>query len=181
MTSGLSADDRRPQSRVAYLQTLPRGCFGVVSTPGVVPWLIRHGTHSPYNHTFITLGAGQIVEAEPGRVRISPIIKYAAAKHLAFSTGQTLTGEQHTQISAKARSLVGVEYNFATIADQALADLGWHWRWLIRVAADDHDLDCSQLVAVCGQAAGADEWLCGKSPDQVTPGDLGRLPGVLPA
>jgi hypothetical protein len=179
VTGGAPADGRPP--RLEYLAALGPGYYGLVRTPGEIPWLIRRATRSRYDHAFITLGDGQIAEAEPGHVRISPIVKYAAARTLAFSTGEQLTDVQRTAVAAKARSLAGAGYNFAAIAEQALADMGWQWRWLVRFAANDHDLDCSQLVAVSGVAAGVTQWLCGKQADQVTPGDLGRLPGVQPA
>jgi uncharacterized protein YycO len=178
VTTGTPADGRLPRTLV--LQNIGPGYFGVVGTGGFVPWLIRRGTRSRYDHAFVTLGGGQIVEAEPGNVRVGTLTEYATYTHLAFSTGQTLTDIQRTAIAAKARSLVGSEYNFASIAELALADVGWHWRWLIRSAADDHDLDCSQLVAVCGQAGGQDEWACGKPLAEVTPADLGRLPITQP-
>lgn len=178
MTSGTPADGRL--SRLELFQTIPAGYYGVVSTPGIVPWIIRRATRSPYDHAFITLGDGEIIEAEPGCVRRGLLTEYTGAAHLAFA-GQQLTEAQRAAVAAKARSLLGDRYNFAAIAEQAITDMGWHWRWLIRFAADDHDLDCSQLVAVCGLAVGADAWACGKQPDQVTPGDLGRLPGVQPA
>lgn len=167
-------------TRTEILHSIPAGCFGLAQTRGVVPWIIQHATKSPYDHAFITLGDGVIAEAVPGGVRISRIREYGACK-LAFSAGRDTTPAQRADIAAKARSLAGTGYNFAVIAEQIITGIGWQWRWLIRAAADDHDLDCAQLVAVCGIAAGVDSWACGKPADQVTPADLGRLPGVQPA
>jgi hypothetical protein len=173
--------DTPTSPRSDFLRSLGPGYFGVVGTGGVVPWLIRRGTRSAYNHAFITLGDSVIVQAMPGGVQMATIMQYDDCKNLAFSTGEDLTADQRTAIVTRARALTGDKYDFADIAEDALDDMHWHWRWLIRLAADTHELDCSQLVAVCGIAAGQDAWCCGKTPTAVTPGDLGRLPGVQPA
>lgn len=153
------------------------GQYGVVQTGGGIGRLIQLATHSWANHAFIVIDDGKIIEARPEGVAIKSIAEYNGAR-MAFST-DVLTDAQRAKVVETAQSFVGDGYGFLDIGALGLESLGWHWRWLFKLAgADKNVMICSQLVAMCGQAAGVD-WLCGKaSPVEVTPGDLAKRPGV---
>lgn len=155
------------------------GCYVCVRTGGLFGWIIRRATKSPYDHAAVVVDDGIVVEATPYDVRTSPLARYQGAQVCA-DTGEDLTPAQRAVITAKALSFIGAEYDWATIAVIGLGQLGLHWRILLRLTGGKRALICSQLVALCGQAAGLD-WQCGKaSPALVTPADLARRPGVAP-
>lgn len=155
------------------------GRYGVVRTRGFLGWVIRRATKSPYDHAFLFAGVGNLIEATPYDVRLAPVTGYTGAL-MAASTAEPMTAEQRAAVVAKALSYLGTEYGWDDLAVIALSELGLHWRLLIRAMGAQRALICSQLVAICGQAAGMD-WQCGKeSPALVTPADLARRAGVRP-
>lgn len=155
------------------------GNYGVVQTGGWIGRMIQRATHSWANHAFICLGEGKIIEAMPGGVQVGSLDEYRGAR-IAFNTGEEMSDTQRSAVVESAHRMVGEEYNFTDIGALGLQALGWTWRVAFKLAGADHDaVICSQLVALCGQAAGLD-WLCGKpSPLYVTPADLARRNGVL--
>lgn len=158
---------------------LEPGRYLCLKTSGFVPWVIREATRAEVNHAAIILPGGRVAEAEPQGVIISPLAKYASCYAVANAKERMWSAELEA-VWKKAESLVSVGYNFAAIGEDACAALGWHWRALLHLASADHKLDCSQMAAVCGEAAGLD-WRCGKSSYcEVTPGDLSRRAGVVP-
>lgn len=158
----------------------PAGTYGVVRTRGLIPWIIRAATKSPYDHAFIVVDdEGAIVEAEPGGARHNRIDDYEGHR-IALNLGETTTADQRRIIAQAATDAVGEPYNTLGIIDDGLESLGARWAWLAKYAAGDGEVLCSQLVAVCGRKAGLD-WLCGKAyPGEVTPADLARRPGMQP-
>lgn len=155
------------------------GLYGVVKTHGWVPWLIRRATHSQYDHAFVILEDGAIVEAEPGGSRLGHLSEYYGCQ-IAVNSGDEVTVQQRAAVAAAAKAMIGVPYDDLAIADDGLETLGVRWAWLARRADSNGELICSALVAKAGRAAGLD-WTCGK-PDfeQVTPADLARRPGMQP-
>jgi hypothetical protein len=103
---------------------------------------------------------------------------------MVFDTAERLTPEQRQRVCDKAQILLGTPYGWTDIVRLSLRCLGLQWQWLTKRADDERAMICSQLVAACGEYAGAD-WLCGReAPAAVTPGDLAdrmitfaRLPG----
>ena len=159
------------------MTVLEPGRYVCVSTPGFMAWLIRKVTKSSVNHAVLVTGPDEIIEATPHGVVRGTLSQYAGMYAVA-NTAETMTQEQRIAAVAFAETLVGDGYNILADADIGLEDLGWHWKFLMRVSRADRLLMCAQAVAVEGQAAGLD-WLCGKpSADQVAPGDLARRPGV---
>jgi hypothetical protein len=161
---------------------LEPGRFVVVRTGGWLAWIIRKATKSPYNHAFIVTGNGGIAEARPeGGVCAGQFSEYAGCL-AAANIGEPMTNAECGAVIAKAESLLGTPYNFPDLADLGLEALGWHWKWLIRICGADKMLICSQMVAMCGNAAVPPlPWLCGKSgAAEVRPSDLAALPGVEP-
>jgi hypothetical protein len=170
-------DLRSTRTRTSYP---PVGSYAVVRTRGLVPWLIRVATHSPYDHAFVLVDdRGGIIEAEPGGVQRNHIGQYLGCK-MAVNSAEAMTDAQRNTVAHEAEQLVGVAYNDLDIASLGLEALGWHWRWLAKVAAGDHKLICSALVALVGGKADLD-WNCGKTTAaEVTPADLAKRPGMQP-
>jgi uncharacterized protein YycO len=156
------------------------GRYVVVRTGGFPAWVIRRATHSPYNHAFIIVSdEGDIVEAQPGGVVKSHISRYKGCQ-AAWNEHENYLPDEAEAVAQKALSLVGVPYNDIDIVELGLESLGHPWNWLAKIAAGDGELICSQLVVVCGKA-GLMNWQCGKpTPADVTPGDLGRRPYMVP-
>lgn len=157
---------------------VPPGCYGVVRTSGFLAWVIRKATRSTYNHAFIYLGDGKLIEATPYGVRTASLTEYAGHQ-MAANTAETVTPAQRDAVVRKAVSCLGEEYNWPDLGVIGLEKLGLHWRILLHLSGGRHALICSQLVCIAGMAAGLDDWLCGEpGPSQVTPADLARRPTV---
>ena len=146
------------------------GDYGVVRTGGFFGKLIRLGTISRWNHAFIYVGNGMVVEANPTDVASSPISKYS---HIAWNKHEELTDEQRRFIVGFAIKAIGKPYNFLIILSIALRILGLKMfannRILHRMAQHDGYI-CSELVAEAYASVGIK--LFDKPADQVTPGDL---------
>lgn len=146
-----------------------RGDYGVVKTTGWIGFLIRLATMSRWNHTFIYLGAGMIVEANPRGVEVSPASKYP---QIAWNRHEDLTPEQRKKIVSHAHLLVGQRYSFSTIALLVLRIIGVKTlatKLLEKLAKKDGYI-CSELVAECYTKAGVN--LFKKEDYLVVPGDL---------
>lgn len=164
---------------VTFRRTPPAGVYGCVQTRGLLPWLIRATTRSWANHAFMSIGDGQIVEAEPGGVRIRDISEYAGCR-IEYNTAEPMTAEQRAAAAGFAENLRGEPYNWTADGVDGLAALGIRWRFLGRFAQARRSVMCSELVAEAGRAAGLD-WLCGQpDPGQVTPGMLARRIAARP-
>lgn len=140
---------------------------------------IHKFTKSPYAHAFMVTdaNAGEIVEATPGKgVAYSNIEKYLPYK-MVFST-TTLSDVQRQKTIECAKSQVGrYSYGFKDILYLAMYTQGIRWQWLEdEVLEEDHQTICSQSVAMCGQFAAVNAWLCGQPhPNLVWPGELASL------
>jgi Permuted papain-like amidase enzyme, YaeF/YiiX, C92 family len=144
------------------------GDYGVVSSNGFFAKLIRLGTVSRWNHAFIYIGDGQVVEANPTGVAISPVSKYPK---IAWNMHEGLSEEQRAKIVAYAKSTVGRPYNFGIIIMLAFRAIGVKIfpRSIINYLAKHDGYICSELVAEC--YAEADFPIC-QQPDLCNPGDL---------
>lgn len=146
------------------------GDFGVVKTDGFIGLLIRVGTTSRWNHAFIYIGEGNIVEANPTGVEISPVTKYP---HIAWNHHEEIDDQSRGKIVQLAKAEVGKPYAFIDIAALALRILGLRFvsdNWLWRKLASKRSWFCSELVSGCYRKAGIT--LVNKKDDLVTPGDL---------
>jgi uncharacterized protein YycO len=148
------------------------GDYIVVRTTGIVSTLICWITRSRYCHAAIVVEDGQLVEAEPGGVRIRPISEYNGCLMLANTTEPTLA-EDRAKIINFARSAIARPYAYDTDFVDGLEHLGLRWRLLSRLARGRKAVMCSQLVADAGVNAGLNGWQCGKATTaEVVPGDL---------
>ncbi|GAA2817092.1 hypothetical protein GCM10010441_47090 [Kitasatospora paracochleata] len=158
------------------------GDFAVVRMDGHVGRLIRFGQwlngdgFADYEHAFVYLGDGELVEAQPGGAELRPLSVYDGRPML-WSTGHyPLTAGQRDEIVAAARRYIGVPYSFTDYA--ALAAARFHLPVgfvLRRYVADTRHMICSQLVDQCYQDAGVRLFDDGRWPGYVTPADLAKL------
>ncbi len=146
------------------------GTYACVRTRGFYAWLIRKVTRSEYDHAFVICDSDQIIEAAPSGARWARLSDYAHQQILI--SADPMTDAQRIAVISRAVTLLGKPYGWTDIVRLALTAADIRWVWLTRRADNEQAIICSQLVAVCGQAAGID-WLCGReAPAAVTPGDL---------
>ena len=147
------------------------GDYGVIKTNGWMGWLIRVGTASRWNHAFIYIGHGQIVEANPKGVEISDVSKYDKVGEIAWNKHEELTMDQRLDIITRAEAFIGYSYGFASILVIALRALGLKiFPTLRKVAENENRVICSQLVAWSYSVAGIK--VSDKPHSMTTPGDL---------
>jgi uncharacterized protein YycO len=140
------------------------GDFGLVRIVGGVGRMIRVGQwllgdgFADFEHAFVYVGDGRIVEAQPGGARETGLADYEG-RPIVWSTGKVpVTGEQRAAIVAAAYSYLGVRVPLVR-----------------RFVADAGHMICSQLVDQCYQDAGVHLFADRRWPGDVTPGDLYRL------
>jgi uncharacterized protein YycO len=140
------------------------GDFGVVKMGGTGGKWIHIGQFAAgvlagndeskdYEHAFVYVGGGQIVEAEPGGAR-QVLVHY---DHILWSTGIIqLTLEQRMSIVEAAKKYVGTPYSavdYFAIAAQRL-HAGVLIPGLKTYVSSSKHMICSQLVDKCYQDAG---------------------------
>ncbi|MFF0389284.1 hypothetical protein ACFYS8_11380 [Kitasatospora sp. NPDC004615] len=163
--------------------TSPRpGDFAVVRMDGRTGRLIRIGQFlngdgfSDYEHAFVFVGDGHVVEAQPGGATLDPLGDYDGHPVL-WSTGRIpLTDDQRTAITTAARSYLGTPYSFTDYL--ALAAHRLHLPAgppLRKYVASTKHMICSQLVDQCYQDAGVHLFDDHRWPGYVTPADLANL------
>lgn len=146
------------------------GDYGVVKTNGWAARLIQFGTRSRWNHAFIYIGGGKLIEANPKGVAISPISKYPK---IAWNQHEELTDDQRKLIVKGAKHFDKAPYGFFDIGNLALRILGLKIlanTKLLEALAKRQGVICSELVSLAYKSAGID--LTGIPDHEVTPGDL---------
>jgi uncharacterized protein YycO len=146
------------------------GDYGVVKTNGFFGKLIRLGTMSRWNHCFIYIGDGKIVEADPKGVKISPVTDYPL---IAWNQHEVMSTMERQKVAQAAIALVGKPYSFLTIALLAFRILGVKALSNSRVMeymAQKEGYICSELVEECYDKA--EIVLVPKRDYLVVPGDL---------
>lgn len=160
------------------------GDFAVTTVRGQVGFLISLGEwlngsrFGHWDHAFVYVGDGQLVEAEPGGARLAGLDEYQG-RPIAWSTDKVqLTDEQRAAIVGAARSFIGVGYGWRDYAALAL----WHFRlripWARKVMASRSSMICSELCDFAYEAAGVHLFADGRQPGDVTPADLAALIGA---
>jgi uncharacterized protein YycO len=144
------------------------GDYGVVHTGGFFGKLIRLGTVSRWNHAFIYVGNGKIVEANPTGVALSSLNNYPL---VAWNQHEKLSEEERNAIVQHANMAVGRPYNFSIIIMLVLRALGVKIfpKKFTHYLANHNGYICSELVAECYDKAGFP--VCA-NPDVCNPGDL---------
>jgi len=146
------------------------GDYGCVQTNGVIGFLIQLGTLTKFNHAFIYVGDGQIIEATPRKgVILSPVDKYS---NIAWNQHEPKTDEQRAELVAEAKTHLGNKYSFIDYIAIILRMLRFNApEWLINRLDNSPDVICSQLVAAVYRACGY--IIDGEMPEfYVTPSDL---------
>lgn len=157
------------------------GDFAVTTVRGQVGFLISLGEwlngsrFGHWDHAFIYVGDGQLVEAEPGGARLAGLDEYAD-RPLAWSTGHVeLTDTQRTAIVAAARGYIGTGYSAADYFAIAAHRFRLPVPWLRRFVASSKHLICSALVDKVYQDAGVQLFRDSRWDGYVTPADLAAL------
>jgi hypothetical protein len=155
--------------------TIPQpGDFGLVSIPGGVGFLIRLGQwlngngFKNYEHAFVYMYNGKILEAMPGGALVSDASKYASVR---VST-VPLTVEQRKDIVDYAATLKDVPYSFLDYVAIALHRFHIPVPGLRKYIAGTGHLICSQLVDKCYQGAKVDLFKDERWNGYVTPAAL---------
>ncbi len=140
-------------------------------------WLNGDG-FADFEHAFVLVGGGELVEAEPGGARSAPLSEYDG-RSIRWSTGRLqLTDDQRTAIVAAARGYLGVPYSFLDYAALAAHRFRLPGNSLVKgYVADTRHQICSQLVDQCYRDAGVQLFHDGRWPGYVTPADLNGLLG----
>lgn len=159
---------------------LQPGDFGLTQIAGAGGVFVRFGQwlngdgFSEFEHAFLYLGDGQIIEAEPGGARITDLSEYADFT-VQWSSGIIpLTAGQRTAIVANARKYQGTPYSFLDYFALAARRLHLEPAEILlkeRVQDSEH-LICSQLVDQVYTDSGVHLFNDGRWPGDVTPGDL---------
>jgi hypothetical protein len=154
------------------------GDYAVVRTSGLVGWAIRVFTRSKWNHAFLYLGNGRIIESRAAGATIRELKEYGPQNLTAINWGDRIDEDTRHRIILFGEKLQGVPYGFLDIAVLAFACFGIRNRWIdARINRQDR-LICSQLVDKAYAAAGFQLFNDGRMPSEVTPGDLGERPQV---
>lgn len=144
------------------------GDYCVIQTHGWAAWWIRLVTRSRFNHAAIYIGGGQIIEANPAGVQVSPLSNYDG--YLMLRSDLHLDPARAAAVVQAAQAQLGLEYGWLDVLAIALSTIGIRTRKL-----DDPDSRfCSQLVMISEDAAGR-PYLTLKAANRVTPGDLALI------
>ena len=149
------------------------GDFGIIKSHGIAGFAIRLGTMSRWNHAFIYIGDGKIIEARP---KEGIVIKEASQyPKIAWNQHQGLTTQERIQIVEKAHSLLGRPYGFLDIAILGLRIIGFKFLGgkMLEKLALRQGIICSELVAICYNSAKVK--VLDKPEYLITPGDLAEV------
>ena len=146
------------------------GDYGCVATSGFVGFLIQLGTMTKFNHSFIYVGDGKIVEATPLHgVILSPVSKY---EDIAWNKGEAKSDEQRQNLVKEAFTHLGRRYSFLDYVAIILRMLRFQAPgWLTYKLSMTTSEICSELVARVYRKCGFS--IDGDKPDfYITPSDL---------
>jgi cell wall-associated NlpC family hydrolase len=157
------------------------GDIGVTSISGDVGKLISIGEwlngdkDDKYDHAFIYIGNGQVVEAEPGKqgAWIGNVSNYMDGRPLAFSTGKLDVDPVVSQkVVSESIKLVGTPYSFLDYFSIAAHRFHLPIPGLKKYISSHHHMICSQLVDYVYQQAGYQLFTDGRWNGYVTPADI---------
>jgi hypothetical protein len=150
------------------------GDIGLVAMGGVIRRTIRFGQwlngdgYADFQHAFMPVGDGKIMEAMPGGARMAELIRYKPEKILWLRCP-----EQYGEAVAQAAiSFHGVSYGFEDYGALALHRFHVPTPHLKRFIARRKSMICSQLVDAAAQIGGWHIFDDGRWSGYVTPGDL---------
>jgi cell wall-associated NlpC family hydrolase len=165
------------------IRNSPRpGDIGLVRIKGWVGWLIRilqwfNGDgFSQYEHAFIVLEDGMLIEAMPGGAQIVSLDEYAGEDVLYVSPAG-LTDADRQRICAEARKYEDVPYSFVDYAAIAAHRLHLPYPGLRVFVESSAHMICSQLVDQSYRDAGIKLFSDERWAGYVTPGSLNKRLG----
>jgi hypothetical protein len=150
------------------------GCTQITGNVGLLirlgQWLNGDG-FADYEHAFVYVGDGQIVEAEPGGARLASLTEYDT-RTIAWLH---CPDAHRTAVANAARALEGIPYSFLDYLTLALHR--FHvptplLRWYIHTT---RHLICSQLADRAASEGGWQIFDDGRWPGYVTPADLAAV------
>lgn len=155
------------------------GDFGLVPmAPGFVSRFIRVGQlfngdgFSDYEHAFVYVGNGRIVQAEPHGANMREF----TYENVLWSSGLiTLNDRQRDEITSAAMHYIGTPYSFLDYFAIASHRLHLSTPGLQGYVSSSKHMICSQLVDKCYEDAGVHLFTDGRWNGYVTPGMLAEL------
>jgi uncharacterized protein YycO len=163
---------------VALIVNTPQpGDIGLTSITGFVGGLIRVGQlcngdgWSHYEHAFIVLEDGMLIEAMPGGAQIVSLNEYDD-RDVLYVRPAGLTDADRKRVCEVARKFEGVEYSFVDYAAIAAHRLHLPIPGLRDFVADTGHMICSQLVDRAYAQAGIKLFSDSRWDGWVTPGAL---------
>ena len=152
------------------------GDFACVSIGGEGGRLIALGERlngdafTQYQHAFIYIGDGRIIQAEPGGAVSAPLGGYG---NIAWSSARwPLTAAQRVKVVAAATVRLGTPYSWLDYWAIGMHRLHVPAPGLKAFIASTRHMICSQLVDQCYADAGVHLFADGRWPGYVTPADL---------
>lgn len=153
------------------------GDIGCTTIEGDVGWLIRFGQwlngsgFANYEHCFVLINGGKIVEAEPGGARIADLTEYDPR-----TVAWVRCPDQYRQAVAQAaRSLVGTPYSFLDYLAFALHRFHIPAPRLRRYIQSSNHLICSALADRAAELGGWILFSDGRWDGYVDPADVAAL------
>lgn len=153
------------------------GDIGCTQIHGNVGALIRIGQwlngdgFANYEHCFVYIGDGQIVEAEPGGARVADLAEYDAR-----TIAWVRCPEQYRQpVAQAAKSLVGTPYSFLDYLAFALHRFHIPAPMLRRFIQSSKHLICSALADRAAELGGWILFSDGRWSGYVDPADVAAL------
>jgi hypothetical protein len=160
------------------IESLPRpGDIGLTSVRGPVGRLIQLGEalcgdgFTQFEHAFLVLPGGMLIEAQPGGAVIRPLSDYDG-RHVAYVAPAGMTDGQREAVCAAALKYVGVGYSFLDYAAIAAHRVHLPVPFLKRLVASSKHMLCSQLVDQSFQDGGCALFSDLRWPGYVVPADL---------
>jgi hypothetical protein len=160
----------------------PAGLIGLTSISGDAGKLIKVGQwlngdgFRDWEHAFMSIGGGLVVEAEPGGARVARVSEYSVI-HWCYGLYSLGTPGQHANAAFYARKYTeagpwgphGVPYSFLDYAALAARRLHIPAPGLqAYIASSEHQI-CSQLADQCDSLAGIHIFTDGRWPGYVDP------------
>lgn len=155
------------------------GDIGLTQIKGFVGFLVRllqylNGDFAKPTHVYVVLDDGTVFEAQPGGAVITPLSEYEG--RWKEYVDLDLTPEQRQRIVSRARTYVGIGYNWTTYFYLAAYRLHIRPQWLKDRVQKDKRMICSQAADKIYSDEGVHLFNDGRMPYDLTPGDFGRLP-----
>lgn len=129
------------------------GRIGLVKIGGKVGLGIRFGQYlngsgfEDFEHAFMDLGDGTLIEAEPGGARIRPLSEYDGVDvYWCDNIYRAVPADVRLKIAEVARSYEGVPYSFLDYDAIAAHRFGLDTAWLEEYIRSTGHMICSQLV-----------------------------------